>query len=122
MSNPYRVLITGSREWSDRFFIQNKIEDLSLRGNIVIVHGGCKKGVDEIVNNYCLYENIEQEIYTAKWEKHGKRAGILRNQQMVDTKPDLCLSFWNGKSTGTKDCINKVIKAKIPINIFVRYY
>jgi hypothetical protein len=40
-----------------------------------------------------------------QWDIYGKRAGMIRNQEMVDFC-DILISFWDGKSTGTLQAIN----------------
>jgi predicted Rossmann-fold nucleotide-binding protein len=53
-------------------------------------------------------------IFPANWPKHGKGAGFIRNQQMLNEgKPDLMIAFPGGK--GTADMIEKAIKAGIKV-------
>lgn len=53
MTEPYRVLVTGSRTWDDKDFIWNMLDVLlaELR-NVVIVHGACPKGADAIAQGW----------------------------------------------------------------------
>jgi hypothetical protein len=46
------------------------------------------------------------------WDKHGKAAGFIRNQEIVDNC-DFVVAFWDGASRGTKDTIDRARKAKI---------
>jgi hypothetical protein len=52
------------------------------------------------------------EIESANWDKYGKAAGGIRNQQMLDENEiDTAVAFPGG--TGTKDMIKKARKAGI---------
>lgn len=93
---------------------------------LVLRHGGAK-GADTLADSVwrswmgawadCIY--LEPEVFMAAWDLHGKKAGALRNQQMIDDlKPgeriDLALAFPLRTSRGTWDCIRKVEAAGIP--------
>lgn len=41
----------------------------------------------------------------------GKAAGFMRNQTIVD-RSDEVYAFWDGESRGTKDTINKTLRAR----------
>lgn len=48
---------------------------------------------------------VLNERYPAVWTRHGKRAGYVRNQQMLDEgKPELVVAFYDGleRSRGTQ--------------------
>ena len=54
--------------------------------------------------------------FPADWNKYGKAAGVLRNQQMLDEgHPDLVVYFHKDieNSKGTKDMIIRAIDANI---------
>jgi len=53
------------------------------------------------------------------WDKYRKSAGFIRNQQIIDACT-FVLAFWDGKSKGTKDTIDKARKAKKPT--FIIYF
>ncbi|KKL45313.1 hypothetical protein LCGC14_2356910, partial [marine sediment metagenome] len=53
-------------------------------------------------------------VYRAEWDKYGKSAGFLRNQTIIDNC-DMVVAFWDGKSKGTADTINKAKRSKKPI-------
>lgn len=133
-----RVLITGSRNWTDEQTIHNKLNTLlaSTPGSepFILVHGHCPTGADAIADKWGqqLPREVTVERHPANWDrpcdnncyhhprtKNGKpycpMAGHLRNQEMVDLGADLCLAFPLPGSRGTKDCIRRAKKANIPI-------
>lgn len=68
---------------------------------------------DEIARGYAL----TVRLFPADWEQHGRSAGILRNNDMLDTNPDLVIAFWDGKSRGTWHTINEARRRGIPVDV-----
>ena len=115
----YRVLVTGSRYHTDVDLIHGALEDLLEEHgkNLVIVTGGAS-GADALAYKFAVCNGLEAETYPADWGKHGKSAGPIRNQQMVDTAPDEVLAFPHGESRGTRGCIKMAEVAGLKVTIF----
>ena len=114
-----RIVCTGSRGWTDEATIQRRFRALSKgRGTHIIV--GEARGADEMVALEALRRGFTLSVATADWERHGKRAGPIRNRQMLDLKPDLVLAFQRGDSPGTKDTINEARRRGLPLEIHWR--
>lgn len=61
---------------------------------------------------------IRYEVFRADWDKHGKAAGPIRNQEMLDNgKADALVAFWDGKSPGTKDMIRRAKRKGIKVKV-----
>ena len=94
------VCINGSRSIKaidlDRFINPDHIG--------AVVTGGAA-GVDTIAEHWAKKHRKEWICYLPQWDIYGKRAGMIRNQEMVDFC-DILISFWDGKSTGTLQAIN----------------
>lgn len=115
-----RVLITGSRNWSDEWAIAEvlaiEVKKAHLDGgDVVIVHGDCPTGADRIAQDICDRSGIATERHPADWNKHGKAAGPIRNQEMVDSGVDICYAFSKGGSRGTKDCKARASAAGVEV-------
>ena len=115
-----RVLVCGGRNYNNRDLIHNTLCDLNIdRGPITYVIHGAATGADHeaMIWTQMMAESgrkIKHCPFVADWHTHGKAAGPIRNQRMIDEgKPDLVLAFPGGK--GTKDMVSKAKKAGIEV-------
>lgn len=130
-----RLLVTGSREWGDLDFIRDRLG--RLMGCAVIQ--GEAPGADTCAATAAEQLNLVLHSYPAWWNceiyeedqdepcltadgrhraTHGKPAGILRNQRMLDeSKPDLVWAFHDDleNSKGTKDMVARALKAGLQV-------
>jgi hypothetical protein len=109
-----RVLVCGSRSWDDAAEIAEALKRLP-RGSTVI-HGGAR-GADQLAGTVAAKLGFEVEVYPADWSAYGKRAGFIRNMEMIDTQPDRVVAFWDGRSTGTKHTLDLARRAEIEVEI-----
>lgn len=109
-----RILVCGGRDFTDqeRAF---KILDQSLKTfkEVHLIQGGAS-GADLCAKNWALSRGIEFTEYPAEWDKYGKRAGYIRNTQMLNEgKPDIVVAFPGGK--GTQMMINLAKAANVHV-------
>lgn len=112
-----RVLITGSREWTEREAVEEPLLAYYMfyGDNLVVVHGDCPTGADRIAKEFCDEMDIKQDPHPANWNRYGRSAGPLRNQKMVGLGADICLAYPLGKSQGTRGCMKLAREAGIPV-------
>lgn len=132
----FRILVTGSRDWEDWrtvYMALNAVCDefdlwhtpsqeygrlIPDPGKVSVLHGACPTGADEWADGWCIANLLEAQRYPAKWRVLGKKAGFIRNEQMVNTYPDLVLAFWKNKSKGTGHTIDLAEDRGIPVRIW----
>ena len=107
MKNELRVLVCGGRDYSnvERLYkvldwVDGSWESAESTGPISTIISGHARGADQLAEKYANEKNIPLEIYPAQWDVHGKSAGVIRNQEMLDEGlPDLVVAFPGGKGT-----------------------
>lgn len=93
-----RVVIAGSRTITD---IQHVEEAIRLSGfDVTEVVCGAASGVDTLGAEWGEEHNVPVKYFPADWKRHGKVAGMYRNNQMADYA-DAVIAVWDGKSRGT---------------------
>ena len=102
-----RLAIIGSRTFDDYGLLSRTIFDYlaPIDSTTYIISGGAK-GADALGERFAYRNNAKLTVYRAEWDKYGKSAGFLRNQTIVNNC-DMIVAFWDGKSKGTADTINK---------------
>jgi hypothetical protein len=79
----------------------------------VIIQGGAD-GADECARIYAGAYSVECITFAADWKKHGKAAGPIRNQKMIDEgKPECVLAFPGGR--GTADMVRRAMASGIHV-------
>lgn len=105
-----KVLVTGGRDYNDPACVYRYLTQLAPK---VIVHGHAT-GADALADTWALHYAVEVRRYPADWKAHGRAAGPIRNQQMLDVeKPDVVLAFPGGR--GTADMVRRAKAAGIKV-------
>jgi YspA, cpYpsA-related SLOG family len=117
-----RVIVCGSRRWTDRKRIEDRLFDLVTDNpgeQITIVHGDAANGADKIADQEAMKAGLLIERHPADWSEYGKRAGFVRNAEMAQAGADLCIAFWDGRSSGTAHMMECAESAGIPVEVIV---
>jgi len=113
-----RLLVTGSRDWSNEATIYAALDSFAEHGRPTLVHGACR-GADTIAADYWTSLGLTTEPHPANWTRYGRRrAGVIRNQQMVQLGADWCLAFILNESAGASNCVKLCKAAGIPTTIY----
>lgn len=112
-----RVLICGSRDWTDVAAIRAALCHVMAENHVELVIDGAARGADSLGHETAVKWNIPTARFPANWQQYGKAAGPIRNQQMLDEgKPDLVLAFYDpATSRGTKDMVQRARKAGVTV-------
>ena len=117
-----RVLVCGGRNFDDRSAMARVLRrfkpaiptDDDLAEHVIITGGA--SGADELAAQYAEVFGIRLRVYPADWKTHGRAAGPIRNQKMLDEgKPDLVIAFPGGR--GTADMVRRAKAAGIPVEL-----
>lgn len=110
-----RYLVCGSREYARLNYVKCFLDSINPDDEIIV---GDARGVDTYVKKYC--QNVlkkEPRVYQAAWDIHGKKAGLVRNLEMLDTLPHYVIAFWDGSSPGTKFMIDTCLRRQINLQV-----
>jgi hypothetical protein len=115
-----RILVCGDRHYYDVTLIEFYLEKIS--SDAVIIHGAAR-GADLLAEECARKLQLDYMGFPARWKQHGKAAGPIRNNRMLDIgKPDFVLAFHNDikRSKGTAHMISQARKRGIPVMIISR--
>jgi hypothetical protein len=105
-----KVIVCGGRDYDDMETLYEVLDTLK----ITTIISGHARGADSMAEAYADERNLKLEIYPAEWDKYGKRAGFIRNQQMLDAgKPQMVVAFPGGN--GTADMVRRARKEGVPV-------
>lgn len=91
--------------------------DCPWRDAITTVISGGARGADAHGEALAVYLDVPCERYPADWDKHGRRAGLIRNAEMAKIA-DALLAVWDGKSRGTLHMINQARKRGLRVHVY----
>jgi hypothetical protein len=102
MTQPKTVIVTGSRYWTNVGAIELALE---AEQPTLVVHGGAR-GADAIAHAWARRKGVAVQEYPADWQRQGKRAGPIRNVQMVSAHHTAVVLAFPLGGPGTKHCMN----------------
>jgi hypothetical protein len=114
---PVRVLVTGTREWTDSAPLERELSRLAPGS--VVIHGDAR-GVDRLAGQVAEALGLEVIACPAEWGKYGKGAGLVRNRAMLrEHAPDLVLAFHPAleQAKGTRHMVELARKAGVPVRV-----
>lgn len=109
-----RVLVCGSRDWPSFDAVWTRLREL---GDGTEVISGGARGADQFAEVAATRLGYALRVFPADWKGKGGRAGILRNLQMLDERPDLVIAFQCHGSRGTQHTIDEARRRGIPVEV-----
>ena len=109
-----KLAIIGSRSFNDYSLLENKLKEYLSKVELVVSGGAT--GADSLGEQWAKNNNIQTLIFPANWDKYGRRAGFIRNEDIIKNC-DGCIAFWDGKSPGTKHSLSLCEKYNKPFKI-----
>lgn len=108
-----KVAVIGSRTFNDYPKLEQELNSIP---SIKIIISGGASGADKLSEVYADSKSIETLIIKPDWKRYSRGAGAVRNTEIVENA-DYVVAFWDGKSKGTLDSINKCKKKNIKLKI-----
>jgi hypothetical protein len=128
MAAPFRVLVTGSRDWPTPGAVWAALSDVQAEvlptgRPLVVVHGACPTGADAHAADWTAIAgqfttSVRAEAHPTDWRPGGildRGAGFRRNAAMVALGADTCLAFIKDGSRGASHTARLAETADIPV-------
>lgn len=112
-----KTIITGSRDCNFYPYLLDAIDQICWEISEV-VSGTCRGG-DKLGETYAKLNKIPLTKFLPDWNKYGKKAESILNEEMADYAEAL-IALWDGKSKGTKNMID--ITSKKVLMVFIYEY
>lgn len=106
-----KVLVCGGRDFLDRQLAYRTLDEHAA-GALIIIHGDAR-GADQLAGDWARLRGKVIVACPADWNTYGKGAGPIRNQQMLDKKPDVVVAFPGGH--GTQDMVMRALRAGVRV-------
>lgn len=107
-----RVLVCGGRDFEDEGLMGRILDTIPIS---TVIHG-MARGADRMGGAYAKLHGLDVVEFPALWDTHGKRAGHVRNAQMLtEGQPDLVVAFPGGR--GTDNMIEQAKKAGVEVKV-----
>lgn len=126
-----KVIIAGGRNFQDYNLLRDTCDYMLHDQKEIEVVSGKAYGADELGEVYAKGREYKIKEFPADWtdfsepcvikvnkkgEKYNALAGLKRNERMAQYA-DALIAFWDGKSTGTKDMIERARKHGLKVKV-----
>lgn len=115
-----KVIIAGTRDFDNYELLKQKMDKIlaaRVRNNEeIIIVSGTARGADKLGERYARERGYTIKRFPADWDKNGKRAGYIRNEEMAKYA-DACVCFWDEASRGTKHMIDLATRYKLALRV-----
>jgi len=117
-----RLLVCGSRAWKDKVFLHRVLTSIAQKsGGLSFLIEGEAAGADTMAKDWAKQNHVPILAFPAKWSMHGRKAGMIRNREMlIKGRPTFVCAFTAGSTLtrGTANMVALTKKAKIPLTIY----
>tara|TARA_Y100000780_G_scaffold232443_1_gene263957 strand:+ start:3901 stop:4263 length:363 start_codon:yes stop_codon:yes gene_type:complete len=108
-----KVLVAGGRDFDNKDWLFKELNAIHSAEPITQIIDGGARGADSLAYLWAHQMGIDNYRAFANWEKYGKKAGWVRNNEMADLGPDLVVLFPGG--VGTQMMYDIALKRNIMI-------
>lgn len=95
-----KVIVCGGRDFNNETAVNLVLNKFHKKHPIsMLIHGGAS-GADSLAGMWAEKNLIPCKVYPADWVAHGRAAGPIRNQMMLDAeKPFAVIALPGGRGT-----------------------
>lgn len=111
-----KVIVAGCRKLDDWGLVHRTLNTFWLNNPIDEIVSGGARGADYLGEVWAKKYNVPLTVFEANWDKYGKSAGPIRNEQMAKYG-DYLILFWDGVSRGSKNMLDNMKKVGKPYNV-----
>jgi len=111
-----KLAVVGSRDFNDYDLLKKYLDKIHSVEPITFIISGGARGADKLSERWAKENNVQTEIYIPDWNTHGRKAGFLRNVDIIKNC-DKCIACWDNVSKGTKHSIDLCKKHNKKIKI-----
>ena len=108
-TRPLRALVCGGREFADYPLVLAVLSALNLK---VVIHGAAR-GADTLAGRAAREIGVSEIPCPADWNADPRGAGMIRNRQMLEHKPDAVIAFPGER--GTADMVSVASRAGVTV-------
>lgn len=117
--NEFKLIVAGGRDFLDYTLLSHELMHLVIgplapyKDHDVSIVSGMARGADALGAKFARANGVQLYEFPADWDKHGKRAGFMRNEQMGNFADGL-VAFYSG-SNGTGHMIKYMHSLNKPV-------
>ena len=111
-----RVIVAGSRGYTNKEYVYKVLDKVYQKRKDIEIVTGLAKGPDTYGKEWAIENGVPYHEFPANWDKYGKQAGYLRNQEMAYFS-DMLIAF-HLNSRGTAHMINIANEEGLKVAIF----
>lgn len=122
-----RLVACGTRGWHDEEIVEAIIgshmdKAYDSAEDFFLIHGYARTGADAVIDRVGkklgLKPGKTMLRVPANWKKYQQEAAEIRNQKLIDERPDIVLAFYaSGKCHTTDDLVARARDAGIPTRV-----
>lgn len=113
MSNAKSIIVCGGRDYNDMRAVYAALDKMAAKSEISMIIQGGADGADKMAFAWAFQRCIPCLSVPADWGLHGKAAGPIRNQKMIDMVVDGVVAFPGG--SGTADLVARATAAGVKV-------
>lgn len=109
-----KVIVCGGRDYQEYDNVIRCLDALHRKHGIDLIIEGGANGADAHAGIWAMNNKIPRCTFHANWDQHGRKAGPIRNSEMLTfMNPDCVVAFPGGK--GTYDMVCQAKRAGVKV-------